>query len=337
MVTKPIQHLICKSLLLFAVVGVLQVAVFERFHRSEPLKNFEKCLKARPDVIHFCDSCNTWIDQHDSDRRPISELLNDRLVGKRVGRIDGGAYHLELYEAFVDLLIARQEHPELLIIPINLRSFSSEWDARPSYAFEAAKQQLRQADNRLALAISPLLKTLQWETDSTKSIAAFKRTSVFDGDECVGTVDDFENARYDHPSPELVRNKFIYHYMYSLTPEHRKLVAMRNIARKAAENNLQVVFYVTPVDCETGTSCLGDRFVEHVKQNVNVLRSQLAGTSATLVDCSSSLDARAFSWSQYPNEHLNELGRSFVAETLASTLSARFAFQASPEPRAVNR
>ncbi len=334
---KPLLHLIGKSILLFAIVGVLQVAVFEPFHRSEPLKKFEQCLQGKPDVIFFGDSCNAWIDREDADRRPISELLNDRLFGKTVGRIDGGAYHLELYEAFVDLLIARQERPELLIIPINLRSFSSEWDARPSYAFDAAKQQLRQADNRVALALSPLLKTLQWQIDSTKSLAAFKRTRVFDDADCVGTVDDFENAGYDHPTEELVRNKFVYHYMYTLTPGHRKLVAMRNIARKAAEYKLQVVFYVTPVDCETGTRSMGDQFAERVQQNVSVLRSQIAGTSATLIDCSSSLDAAAFSWSQYPNEHLNEQGRSFVAETLASTLSARFAFQVGPAPSALNR
>ena len=327
---KPVLRLICKSFLLLAVVAVLQVAVFERFHRTEPLKKFEQCLKARPDVIFFGDSCNGWVDEQDADRRAISELLNDRLLGKTVGRIDGGAYHLELYEAFIDLLIAREVHPELLVIPINLRSFSSEWDARPSYAFEAAKQQLRQADDRLALAVSPLLKTLQWRTDSAKSLSAFKRTAVFDGDERVGTVDDFENARYDHPTEELVRNKFIYHYMYSLTPEHRKLAALRNIARKAEEQQLQVAFYVTPVDCETGARCLGDRFTSHIKQNVRVLRSQLAGTSATFMDCSLSLDANAFSWSQYPNEHLNEVGRSFVAETLASTLSARYAMRLVP-------
>jgi hypothetical protein len=324
---KPVLHLICKSFMLLVVVAAMQVAVFERFHRTEPLKKFEQCLKARPDVILFGDSCNGWVDQEDTDRRAISELLNDRLVGKTVGRIDGRAYHLELYEAFIDLLIARQAHPELLIIPINLRSFSSEWDARPSYAFEAAKQQLRQADDPFALAISPLLKTLQWQTDTAKSLSAFKRTEVFDGDQRVGTVDDFENARYDHPSEELVRSKFIYHYMYSLTPEHRKLVALRNIVRKAAEHQLQVAFYVTPVDFESGSRCLGNRFASQIKHNVSVLRASVAGSSASFMDCSLSLDANAFSWSQYPNEHLTEVGRNFVAETLASNFSARCAMR----------
>ncbi len=334
---RPLNNLVLKLLVLLAIVGVLQVVVFERFHRTEPLKKFEQCLETQPSVIYFCDSCNAWVDAEDSDRRAISELLADRLVGKSVGRIDGGAYHLELYEAFVDLLIARGEHPDLLIMPINLRSFSTEWNARPSYAFDAARQQIRQADNRFALALKPLLKTLQWDKDTTQSLAAFKRTPVFDGEQWVGTVDDFENEQFDDPSDERVRKKFIYHYMYTLEPEHRKLVALRNIANKATAAKLKVLFYVTPIDCETGNRCLGDRFAKHIQQNVNVLRSQLAGTTAAFIDCSAALDANAFSWIQYPNEHLNELGRTFVADTLVTTLVDRFAFAASMEDQAVTR
>lgn len=321
-----------KSLLLIVVVGILQFLVFAPFHRLDPLKKFEACVAQQPKVIYFCDSCNAWIDIDDVDRRLITELLNDQLLDKEVVRLDGGAYHLELYEAFVDLLITRQVRPDVLIIPVNLRSFSAEWDARPAYSFSSAKQQLRRADNPVASAFSPLMKTLQWEREETPSIADFRATAVFDGEQQVGTVTDFDNNAYLHPTPELVRNKFIFHYMSSLQPQHRKLVALRNIAHQAAKHNLKILFYVTPIDYQTGTACLGERFTQQVSKNIALIRRNVSEYPVDFVDWSFALDASAFSWNTYPNEHLKEKGRSFVARNLAARLADQYAFELKNTP-----
>ncbi len=316
-----------KTLLLVTLVVLLQLTVCAPFHQSDPLKKFENCLAQHPDVIYFCDSCNAWIDTDDTDRRMISEQLNDQLLNKKVARLDGGAFHLELYEAFVELLAARGVRPDALIIPLNLRSFSAEWDARPAYSFHAAQQQLRRADNHLASAFAPLMKTLQWERAESSSLIDYRNTAVYDGAQVVGTVGDFDNSDYRTPTPELLRKKFIFHYMYALPEDHRKLAAMRRIAQLAAKEKLRVVFYVTPIDYETGTACLGPRFSEQVSANIANIGRQLSDYPVSFVDWSHALDAQAFSWTEYPNEHLNERGRSFVATHLAELLADQYAFQ----------
>lgn len=320
-----------KALTLALMVTAVQVLICGPMHQAEPVKKLANCLEQKPDVIYFCDSCNAWVDANDNDRRWISKMLHERLPNKNVVSLDGGAFHLELYAAFVDVIVNRKIKPDLLIIPINLRSFSPEWDARPSYSFRDSIQQLQKLDRPFASAFAPLMKTLQWEPEVTESMSEYRKTSVLDGKQVVGTVADFDGSEYRNPTPENLRKKFIFHYMYTLQEDHRKLTALRRIAEQTSQAGIPVVFYVTPIDFETGMESLGPRFAEQVMANISQIRKQVSGYPVSFLDLSHDLNASAFSWLEYPNEHLNETGRSYIAAQLAHHLADRYAFQVEME------
>jgi hypothetical protein len=86
-----------------------------------------------------------------------------------------------------------------------------------------------------------------------------------------------------------------------------------------------VIFYLTPVDEQTGESLLPGEFRPLVKSNVRLLERELRTTGATVLDLSDGLPAESFSWDLYPNEHLRAAGRRYVAHQLEQAIVPQLA------------
>jgi len=317
-VKKLLLRLICLVLL----ACVLQLTLVPKLRKMKDVRRFESCFAQAPDVVMFCDSTNAWIDEKDSDPRAISDMFEDLLDETKIGHVTRAAYHVQVYAAFVDLVVARGLRPRGLVIPINLRSFSPEWDRKPAYQFEKELRLIRNADAPLRLAVDPLLRTLHLIDEAPVTQHEYKNSPVYRGERLVGVVRDFDNPSFREVTRERTRNKMILHYMYPLREDHRKLEALRNIARTAARNDLNIVFYISPIDVQTGEELLPDEFRRQVGANVAMIQQALAGHRPALIDLSAALPADAFSWHDYPNEHLCQEGRALVATRLAETFAA---------------
>ena len=92
--------------------------------------SFEEGVK----IIYFGDSVIKSIAKKDTDGRHMGEMLQDQL-NQEVKIISHGGYHLGVYEAFLHYMCDRGKKPEIIIIPINLRSFGNDWDTRADYLF----------------------------------------------------------------------------------------------------------------------------------------------------------------------------------------------------------
>ena len=83
-----------------------------------------------------------------------------------------------------------------------------------------------------------------------------------------------------------------------------------------------MIFSITPIDYQTGQKYLGNRFKERIEKNISIIRSSLQKEGYSVMDLSVSLDSDIFAWTYWPNEHLNEHGRAFLAETLAKQITS---------------
>ncbi|HSV43669.1 MAG TPA: hypothetical protein VLJ10_03855, partial [Candidatus Bathyarchaeia archaeon] len=149
----------------------------------------------------------------------------------------------------------------------------------------------------------------------------YEHTKVFNGNHYVGRVRDFDNASYAQIDEEKIKKKLIFRYMYLLTPQNRKVQSMLKLAQLLKENGIEAVFYITPVDFQTGLKYLGPDFFKRVSENTHLISSLLNEKSIQLLDLSFSLPSRHFTWHEdsdqlYPNEHLQFLGRMFVVKSL---------------------
>ena len=284
-------------------------------------------LRTDTEIIYFGDSTIHHFSEQDRDRRAISQILEDSLDGLKVGKVAAAAYNAEVFEAYVDYLLRNDGDPDVVILPINVRTFSPEWDQRPEYQFEGEKLYARLCCRTAALMFyrpGRILGDMR-----PISPVEYRSTAVHVGAEQVGVVRDFDGPRFRHVSPENMRKKLVLRYMGDVDRNHRKLRALKRVVHRLRRADIDPVLYLTPVDQETGEKFLGPAFRRQLATNVAVIQNVAAQAGASVMDLSSALPARAFNWGRYPadhlypNEHMKELGRQYVAERLKQEIAKR--------------
>ena len=297
----------------------------------QELLRIEQYLTDRVDIVYLGDSTLSY----PLGEVTTGEILQEMLPDYTLGEISHPAYNLDLYLRYVRYIVRSPHRPQVVIVPINMRSFSPEWDMRPGYQFEQVKK---------ALALGLFFSRILWRPlqtfgllDSPINQDTFLNTTVYNGDTPVGKVKDFEGLVDKGPLEELqgdagfvyhdflpsaenaeeLTQALIYRYMGSLKPDNRQLQAMLKIAQLGNENDLHIVFYITPVNHQQGDRFLGEPFTKSLQYNKTLVKSLLIdATETTALDLLFDLEAYAF----VDMEHLTEAGKAHVAEQLAAAI-----------------
>lgn len=287
---------------------------FDEFVR---LNNY---LKAKTDIIYFGDSTIYTLGEGDKDERTTAGMVKDMTPCYSLGSITHAAYHMDLYLEFCRYITRQKNRPYFIIIPINMRSFSPEWDRRPQYQFEIEKIILRGGLlKQLVLAFYKPLCVFKYNF-STISRKEFLNTPVFNGSQQMGMVRDFNNKSYLTYSENNLKNSIIYFYMYTLNREHRKVKSMVEAATILTQNNITAIFYITPIDHETGEKYFPGQFLKRLRHNTQLICSLLEAEGVEVLDLSIDLTSKYFRWVRYPNEYLRQTGRKYVAEKISHIL-----------------
>ncbi|MCP5108847.1 MAG: hypothetical protein GY950_36020 [bacterium] len=290
--------------------------------RFNEFTRLNRYLKRKTNVIYFGDSTVDATAKDDNDRRSISEMLGDLHPRRSLETIKHAAYHAGLYREFCKYIARQSSRPAVIIIPINMRSFSPEWDRRPQYQFEIEKIILRGGLlKQLLLAFYKPLRVFGYNF-YTISAEEFSKTPVFNGTRQAGIVKDFNNKEYVRFSEKNMKKKILFFYMYTLSPNHRKLKALVETTDVLKKNNIKCIFYITPIDWETGERYFPGEFSGRLRQNTRLVQRLLAEKGIEVLDLSTDLTADFFYWRLYPNEHLNQRGRMYVAHHVSRVLSA---------------
>ena len=326
------KRLALKLAVSFLVLVLLQFIVSGLFPADIPQELFQlqEYLDAEADIVYLGDSTLTF----PVGEVTLGEIVQEMLPEHKVGEIAHPAYNLDLYLHYVRYILHRAHRPQIIVVPVNMRSFSPEWDLRPGYQFEKEKKTLT-----MGLLISRVFgRPLEIFGLYKPSISqeTFLGATVYLGDEPVGTVRDFEGAVaqdaatagqgdagfvYHDALPsaedtEALRQALIYRYMARLKRDQRQLRAMLEIAELGRDNDVEILFYITPLNHQQGQRLLGESFVETLDQNVALVKSLADGREAMLLDMSTDLEAFAF----VDMEHMREVGKEHVAAELAAAI-----------------
>ena len=313
------QKLIRNLFTVFILVMTAQICYGLLFYSGPPeLKSVMAGKNFNNKIVYLGDSTVTSYSVNDIDKRPTSSFL-EAITKQDVIPVTHAAFHLTVYKALVKYLVSHNK-PKIIIIPINMRSFSPEWDTRPGYQFKKDVFFL----NHSSIILSSIYKPLSIYTDffnDSESEASWLDSDVFDNNILSGKVKDYENDSYKNITPANIKNKIIYNYRYILNSQHRKIAALRDICILAKNNNLKVLFYITPVDIDyiesiyNGTSVIIDK-------NIGIIKDIITSNGQTVVDLSHAMPSDYFDWkvNNYPNEHMNEKGKKFVATALSKEL-----------------
>jgi hypothetical protein len=300
-----------KKVVIFCLIGVLFAKLYHQYqyHTNNRIKEFQKCAQ-QADVILFGSSVNRYTDAHDTDKRSISEMLNDMQLQRSVVGFSHNAYNAEIFSWFIETLDKR-DRVSTLIVPLNIRTFSPEWDLRPQYQFFALRHLLHGL---------PYFSNIIFDGLSEHEWHSFP---IYLHNYPVGTVADFSHINPEVSAQETLRQGFIFHYMQPVSPTHRKIVALKRIAQKAQACNMRLIVYVTPIDIERAQRCNVEGFAEYQRRTVEIVRDALQDMPLEFIDMSTLLPSSQFTYNNYPNEHLTMYGRAVVAGRLSKQLSSR--------------
>ncbi|MEK7608028.1 MAG: hypothetical protein AAB495_00390 [Patescibacteria group bacterium] len=294
---------------------LLQVLIARYLTPLPEITLINKNLADGARVLFFGDSAVWHHSIGDKDPATLPEML-ERETGIRVGNQGHPAYHLGVYAAEVDYLAHASVKPDAVVIPIQLRSFSPEWDMRPVNQFEKELFFLTDRTRFISYFYKPLA-ILRAINVNTVSYTQFLETPVYSGDTKVGTVNDFEALNKNKAATfDNIKGDFVYKYMYRLQPNHRKLAALDRLLATAKDAGIKTYIYIAPIDYETGEKYVGKEFTATAKANADYICELLKERGAPCLNLALGLPSKAFDYPSYPNEHMNELGRKYVVSEL---------------------
>lgn len=284
-------------------------------HLLKCVRRLDGCIRSDVDIVMFGDSVLTHVPDKDTDRRAISDILADLQPDLRVAAVHHPAFHLGVYDAMVRYIL-RDGDPQLrfVVVPINMRSFSTSWHMEPRYQFEDLLWYLRYEGWGYRLAYRPLhvFKALA----PSLSEPEFQDLPIY--------IDGKFDARVaDYVDDESSRTGFRLHYMEQLNPDHPKLRALASLARVARDAGLEVVFYVTPLNLRYGETIEGTNLQTTVEANIRAVQSALSPFGQQALDLSAGIPPSFFVSNRTAGEHLNEKGRRFVAREISAEISRR--------------
>ena len=282
--------------------------------------NYDSRWKKGADILYLGDSVVERISWHDTDKRTLDQMVADSLSGgKSLICIAHAAYHFRIYYYLLNILRFTRNKPELVILPINMRCFSPQWDLNPSWQFEEEIRYLKAyGETRRVPAIRNNADTLAFSQEELNlelklPFTDLKRIEQF--------LDQIKNIPPD-PEGKIHRRKqiYIFHYLNQLQPTHRKLEYLGKILDLLNDLKIHLLLYITPITYEGGTRHIGDGFTKIIRSNAAIVQEYvhpwLKTDRVSFMDLQELLASEYFFHIDELTEHLNQSGRMKLAQAL---------------------
>lgn len=280
---------------------------------------------AGPALLVLGDSVHYRVSKDDTDRRPLSQMLSDRMQesGLDVLCLNYSAYHPRVYAALLGALSRMPNRPAKVVLPINLRCFSPQWYLQTDHLFA---EEICILDAYSTGQVIPEV-TRQSNPDAAET---FDATTVCYPDSPLSTIGQFRliakaESRSDYQEAWKARQIAIFHYLHPLVPDHPQLLGAVEMIQRAARMGIKPVVYLTPINHRHGVRAVGERFEQLVSENVSTVRQALQESAESaggvFLDWSRAFEDDLFFHPGERTEHLNQAGRLRLAELVQAAVT----------------
>jgi hypothetical protein len=271
-----------------------------------------------PQLLIFGDSVLERVSRHDANHRTLASMVSGTLpttshIATRTAL--NPALMLALLRTF--RLLAP---PKVVMLPVNLRCFSPQWDGSPAWAMH---QELGIIEGWLSNPDQPIAPLL--EIRKTPDLyTSYHNTPVTFELSKLETIGAFREVTTSTPIDEAAvkarkREIFVFHYGHRLVPSHRQLIDLNSAVQVCRSIGAAPVVYVTPINMEAATRHCGPRLAEIVADNVAFVRETLAPL-VKVADWSNALPAGDFFKEDLATEHLAQSGREKLAARIIDAI-----------------
>ncbi|MBN8656073.1 MAG: hypothetical protein J0M11_10075 [Anaerolineae bacterium] len=321
---------------LLALMDVYSLTVGRVRKSAESLPPYPELVKlleafnnkvSAPDILFLGDSVLLRVSRDDTDTDTLDRMLSKKLNGRfSLLSIAHTAYHMQVYKSLIEVLDKTKRRPKVVILPINLRSFSPQWDFYPAWQF---RDEVRAVERYLSNPPCEIA-TVGEVPVTAYLLRLFDAIPVKYPFTEFNRIGQFRNMIASKPKNEdqknyRLRQIFIYHYMHPLADDHPKIKTLEECVHILSVLRIPIVLYVTPINWEAGRKYVGQEFIEAVKSNVSMISNSLSlhqtDNNVRFEDFSTLLEAGCFFSDDNATEHLNQQGRARLAGEIVKMIS----------------
>lgn len=279
-------------------------------------------LRGHARVVYLGDSSVFTSSRSDRDRRTMVEYTAE-ILGEPVTDASHAAHNPMVYRAMAAALARFPGDTRLLVVPINLRSFSEPWLSHPGFLFTR-----RQAFFGWLGGHGSLSDTVTaWREDEEQLMVAWRDQIVHDDQYRLGRIGDILEQINNVPPPEqrtealrrkLTGLRFAYNYGGQITRDHRMFRYIDEMMSALDGSGIQVLFYLTPLNYGDIQQYAGLRLTKRVVAGAATVRDYFKRRGWPLIDLSGLAPPHQFLDRYFASEHLLEASRRQVAAQVAA-------------------
>jgi len=284
---------------------------------SRMMHLFEKEVDGEYEIALIASSINFNIGKQDTDKRDIAQMLDDYLDDCGVLDVSRGGNNVELYDEITKIIIRHRDEPTRFVYEISLRTFARVY-SEPTNARSLKDDEFIFKDNLLTSFYKALsVFRYDFNLDSQK---VFDEMPVYRGTEYVTTLDKF--MLNDHPSGlRKPQKKFLVNYMGRIEDDNAKLIALKNLADYINKHQLEVLFVIPPENYQQGIEHFPEDFEAELDENIDIIAKVLNDKKLSYLNLVKALGSERFTHTPlYPNGHLDQQGRQFVANQISQKI-----------------
>ena len=290
---------------------------YDRHHQISQIE--ENLSKENVDLVYFGDSVLFSIDTDDDllgmqeFAKPIWKIpdILRELTSWSLFDISHGNFSPVIYKEFARLIVQQPKKPKVVVIPINMRNFSSEWFYHPMYQFDIYKSQIG------ALTGKSIFENFGFYFSGRFMLESrIKNWIKEDINYNSINLNHRELRNYiiqESNSTNREKLLFRYHYMYSLKSTHKYFENLKITIDCLRSSDIKVLTYITPINIEEGSRLLGNQFIDVVKDNVDVIENFLSSNNIPLLNLIMKVKNENFMDKDVVCEHVDFVGKRFIA------------------------
>lgn len=308
---------LCAGLQVFVSVYGFPVSVSEMLgdDNARVYRNLEQEAFSSKDeslLLFFADSVDFYTSPDDTDTRSISMMVEDR-SGLRLIAVSGRAYHAGIFADYLEYALREDRiNIQTVIVSVNLRSFSTYWIKNPEWQHNDLRRFLQYDSPAYRIFFRPL-RAFKYYRDRGMNAYSFRRIELADEHGGIGRLGDYIGDQYRHANPENIRRKVELAYIEPIDSRNPRIKGLKRIVDLAEAHGAALIVYLTPVDYQACRAYAGPRMMQRLLDNTSFIKDQIPSVE----DLVFALKSDQFYYGEpYPNEHLTDSGRLFVADKI---------------------
>lgn len=264
------------------------------------------------DVVFFCDS--VMFTNGNADQRTIAASLEGK-TGLRVMAIAGPGFSPVVFKEYIKILDNVPYKP-LVIIAVNLRSFSEKWFT--DYQYRELSEFIGFYNWKPSLLDWAKYHIIWHESD----IFSYYKSEIYE------RHDHNSNKYFNSNRTELNTSSKLWQaynesYGLKINNKHPMLSNLLSMIKNGNHYASRILLYLTPINTDGISSNCNEYTVSAINKNIETLKhalEDLKDNTIQVIDMTHTVPARHFPEPQYANEHLDQYGRDRIADVLSDAV-----------------